>query len=145
MSAELLLFRVGRELFAVELRSIEEAIDLTAVEQIPAIATPVRGVLTLRGSLVPLFSPAAALGVTPGEASTALVVRDAAGRLAIAADDVEDVMTVGDGDLRPLPATDARDGGVVRGVVRRGRDLVAVVNLDALIAACRSAGRPEAA
>ena len=145
MTADLLLFRVGGELFAAELHAVEEAIDLSAVQQVPGAAAPVRGVFTLRGALVPLFSPAGPLGVTPGEASTALVVRDAAGRLAIAADDVEDVMTLGQGELRPLPATDARDGGIVRGVVRRGRDLVAVVNLDALIAACRSAGGPEAA
>ena len=145
MTAELLLFRIGRELFATELHAVEEAIDLTAVESVPGTAAPVRRVLTLRGALVPLFSPAGPLGVTPGEASTALVVRDGGGRLAIATDDVEDVMTVRADELRPLPAADARDGGVVRGLVRRGRDLVAVVNLDALIAACRSAGRPEVA
>ena len=145
MTTELLLFRVGRELFAVELRSVEEAIDLTDVRQVPGAAAPVRGVLTLRRALVPLFSPADALGVPLGEAATALVVRDAAGRLAIAADDVEDVMTMTEGALRPLPAGDARGSAVVRGVVRRGRDLVAVVDLDALIAACRGTPQPEAA
>jgi purine-binding chemotaxis protein CheW len=141
---DFLMFRVGRELFAAELHAVEEAIDLTAVQQVPGTATPVRGVFTLRGALVPLFSPANALGVTPTEAGTALIVRDAAGRIAILADDVEDVLTLREGDLRPVPR-DARDAGVLRGVVRRGTDLVAVVDLDALIAACRGTSQPEAA
>jgi purine-binding chemotaxis protein CheW len=145
---DFLLFRVGRELFAAELRAVEEAVDLTAIEavqQVPDSASPVRSVFTLRGTLVPLFSPAGALGVVPGEAATALVVRDARGRIAIAADDVEDVLTLRDGELRPVPASGARDAGVLRGVVRRGTKLVAVVDLDALIAACRGISQPEAA
>jgi purine-binding chemotaxis protein CheW len=145
---DLLLFRVGRELFATELRAVEEAVDLTAVEaveQVPGTDSPVRRILTLRGALVPLVSPAQALGVTPREAATALVVRDGRGLIAIVTDDVEDVLTVGEGELRPVPAGDARDAGVLRGVVRRGTILVAVVDLDALVAACRVASHPEPA
>jgi chemotaxis signal transduction protein len=145
---DLLVFRVGRELFAAPLGAVEEAVDLTAVRtvrQVPGTSSPARGVFTLRGMLVPLFSPATALGVAPDEAATALVVRDAAGRIAIEADDVEDVLTLRDGELRPVPAGDAREAGVLRGVLRRGTMLVAVVDLDALVAACRGTSQPEAA
>jgi purine-binding chemotaxis protein CheW len=145
---DLLLFRVGRELFAAELSAVEEAIDLTSVRevrQIPGGSSTARGIVTLRGALVPLFSPATPLGVALEEAATALVVRDRAGRIAILADDVEDVLTLREGELRALPAGDARDAGVLRGVVRRGPMLIAVVDLDALIAACRGASQPEAA
>jgi chemotaxis signal transduction protein len=143
--ADLLLFRIAHELFAADLPAVEEAIDLSDVQQIPGAAHAVRGIFTLRGALVPLFSPVAALGVAPVEAATALVVRDARGRVAVVVDDVEDVLALRDGDLQPLPAGDARDGGVVRGVVRRGSHLVAVVDLAALVAACRGRHHPEAA
>jgi chemotaxis signal transduction protein len=145
---DLLLFRVGRELFAAELRAVEEAVDLTSlreVERVSGTASPARGIFTLRGTLVPLFSPAAALGVAPEEAATALVVRDGAGRIGIVVDDVEDVLTPREGELRPVPAGEARDAGLLRGVVRRGTMLVAVVDLDVLIAACRGTSHPEAA
>jgi chemotaxis signal transduction protein len=145
---DLLLFRVARELFAAELGGVEEAIDLTSVEllqQMPGTSSSARTLFTLRGALVPLFSPAAALGVAPQEATTALVVRDGVSRVAIAVDDVEDVLTLRDGELRPGPAGDTRHGGVVRGVVRRGTLLVGLVDLDALVAACRGASQPEAA
>jgi chemotaxis signal transduction protein len=148
MTTDLLLFRVGQELFAAELRGVEEAVDLTTVEAVrqpPGSAPRGRGIFTLRGALVPLFSPAIALGVAPGAATTALVVRDARGRIAIAADDVEDVLTLRDGELRPVPAGDDRDAGVLRGVVRRGTSLIAVVDLEALIAACRGTSQPEVA
>lgn len=137
---DFLMFRIGHELFAAELRAVEEAVDLTTVPQVPGTTPSVRGVLTLRGALVPLFSAAHALGVEPTGATTALIVRDNGGRVAIAADGVEDVLSVGEGEMRPVPA-DARDAGVLRGMVRRGQDLVAIVDLEALVAACR--GRPQ--
>lgn len=145
MTADLLLFRVGRELFATELRSVEEAVDLAEVRHVAAAAPPARGIVALRGALLPLFSPAAALGVAPSDSATGLVVRDGGGRIAILVDDVEDVLTVHEGELRPVPAGDARDTGVVRGIVRRGSNLVAIVNLEALVAACRGRQHPEAA
>ena len=145
MTRALLLFRIGRELFATDLRGVEEAVDLTDVQQVPGAAAPVRAILTLRGALVPLFSPAAALGVAPVEGTAALIVRDAGGRIAILADDVEDVLELRDDDLRPLPSADGRDAGVIRGLVRRNTQLVAVVDLEALVAACRGRQQPEAA
>jgi chemotaxis signal transduction protein len=148
MMTDLLLFRVGRELFATELGAVEEAVDLTAVEavrQLPGTDSPVRSIFTLRGALVPLFSPMQALGAAPSEAATALVVRDGRRLIAIAVDDVEDVLTLRDGEVRPVPAGDTRDTGVLRGVVRRGTTLVALVDLGALIAACRGTSQPEAA
>jgi chemotaxis signal transduction protein len=144
MTAELLMFRVGRELFATDLRAVEEAIDLTTVEQVTATSAPVQGIFTLRGALVPLFSPAHALGVSPTEGTTALIVRDGAGRIAIVTDDVEDVLTIEANDIRPVP-TDAYDAGVLRGVVRHGPELVALVDLDALISACRGGPQQGAA
>ena len=141
---EFLMFRVGRELFAAELRGIEEAVDLTTVPQVAGTSPAVSSVLTLRGTLVPLFSCAHALGVPLSGATTALIVRDERGRIAIAADDVEDVLSVEEGDMRPVP-TDVHDAGVLRGVVRRGRDLVAIVDLDALVAACRGGQQRGAA
>jgi len=145
MTMDLLLFRIGRELFAADLRSVEEAVDLGDVQLVPGAAHAVRGVFTLRGVLVPLFSPLAVLGVAPAEAATAIVLRDDRGRVAVVVDDVDDVLTVSPSDVRPLPAADARDAAAVRGIVRRGADLVAVVDLPAVVASCRGAQKTAAA
>jgi purine-binding chemotaxis protein CheW len=148
MTTDLLLFRVGRELFATTLAAVEEAIDLTSVEaltHLPGVDSPARGVFTLRGTLIPLFSPSGALGVAPETAETALIVGAGGRRIALVVDDAEDVLTVTPSELRPLPAGDGRDAGIVRGIVRRGAVLVTVVDLDAVVAACRGAPEPEGA
>ena len=135
--AELLLFRVGRERFALELSAVAEATDLDGliIHPVPRPSATMLGVLDLRGVLVPLHGAAAALGVPPGVARTALVMR-AAGRMALAVDDAEDVLVLDLAEVRPAPHAVA--GGALLGVVQKGNDLIGLVDGDALVAVCRA-------
>jgi chemotaxis signal transduction protein len=53
-------------------------------------------------------------------------------RIGLAIDDVYDAITVEETDLRSVPGSEAADGVLV-GVVRRGTDLVAVLDAKALL------------
>lgn len=138
-SAELLVFRVAGELFAVELSAVEEAMDCPASHALPEMPPSMLGVFMLRQAPVALYAPNSLLGLEPHESQTVLVFRPGAGgrRTALAIDDVDDVLVLDLATLRDAPGTDAADGILV-GVARRGRDLVGVLDAEALLAACRS-------
>ena len=138
-TAELLVFRVGGELFASALGTVEEAVELPELSPLPEMPASMLGVVTLRGRMLPAYSPARPLGVTLARAdAAALVFRAGERRVALAVDDVDDVMTLDLAELRSPPATGAEreTASVVLGVARRGRDLVAVLDADALVTAC---------
>lgn len=133
---DLLLFRLGDELFAAELRAVEEAIDEPAVHPLPEMRGELLGALEHRGRMVALYSPARALGRSPGDGvPVALVVRVGERRIGLVVQDVEDVMTLDLAELLEAPVLGDADG-VLLGVAHRGRALVALVDLEALVAAC---------
>lgn len=136
---ELLVFRVAGELFAVELSAVEEAMDCPATHALPEMPASMRGVFMLRDAPVALYAPNALLGLEPHAADTVIVFRPNAGgrRAALAIDDVDDVLVLDLATLRDAPGTDATDG-ILTGVARRGRDLIGVLDAEALLAACRS-------
>jgi chemotaxis signal transduction protein len=136
-TAELLLFRVGHELFAAALAVIEEAVELPDVHHLPETSKAMLGVFISRGRMLPIYSPAGALGVPLSAATAALVVRAGNRCIGVAVDDVEDVFEVDLSTVRASPGIDDADG-VLLGVTRRGSDLVAVIDTDALITACLS-------
>jgi purine-binding chemotaxis protein CheW len=138
----MLMFRVGAELFAASLADVEEAIELPELTPLPEMPPHMLGVLRVRGATVPLYSPAGPLGLRAGAPQAALVVRAGGDRVALAIDDVEDVIELRDGELRPTP--DASDDRVLVGVVRRGHELVSAVDVGALVAACVGAAREVA-
>jgi hypothetical protein len=106
---ELLVFAVGGEWFGVELALIEEAIDLPVVRHIPEMPPAMLGVITVRSALTSVYSPATALGLHSLDL----------------------------GHLRDAPGAEANDG-ILLGVFRHRDTLLALLEADALIAACQT-------
>lgn len=136
-TVELLTFRVGAEMFGIELDAVEEAVDLPELHRVPEMPENLLGVFALRGALVPLYAPDATLGAGLRRPASALVFRTRDRRLALAVDDVDDVLTLPLPALRDVPVTDAGDG-VLAGVARGERDLIGVLDVDALLSQLRA-------
>ena len=139
-AAELLLFRVGGEHFAAELPAIDEAVEISEMRALPEMPGVMLGLVRVRGRMTVLYSPARALGVPTREAAVALLVRGRERRIGLAVDDVDDVLRV---DLAAITEPPAGEDDVVLGMTRRGRDLVAILDVAALVAACLSAQAME--
>jgi purine-binding chemotaxis protein CheW len=143
-SERLLVFRVGTERFAVRLGAVDEVIDAPALQPLPDAGDTVLGLATLRGELVPIFDPRPLLHVGADvRGAVLLFVRDGR-RVGLAIDDVFDAIVVEATDLRSAPGAEAADGILV-GVIRRGTDLVALLDADALLDAATSVSEGEGA
>ena len=138
---DLLVFRIGAARFATPLASVDEAVELApgTIQALPGDNRALHGVFPLRGALVPLYVAHHVLGTSGAADAMALVVRPdgAPSRAAVAVDDVEDVLTVLDADVRGATAG-AEGDAVVRGVVHRESSVIAIVDLNALVTACRA-------
>src|ERR1051326_8346220 len=134
-----LVFRVGGERFAVSLRAVDEVVEAPDVQPVPDAPPHVRGVATLRGQLLSVYDPLALLGAplsVDGEGSPgATLVFTRAGdghRVGLAVDDVYDAVTILESEMRGVPGSDRSDGAVF-GLVRRGADLIGMLDGDALL------------
>ena len=141
---EMLMVRLGDERFAVELLAVEEVIDLPVIHHVPEMPPAMLGVVTVRGFLTPVYSPHTALGVPLAVKEAVLIFRRGRARVGILIDDVEDAVSLDLGELRSAPSEHAIDN-VVLGVVRHAGVLVAIVDANALIAACQAAALLEIA
>jgi len=131
--AQLLIFRVARELFAVELVTAEEALDMPELHRLPEMPTSMLGVFTLRGALVSVFEPHVTLGIRCEHPATVVVFCGGDRRVAIATDDVDDVVTVDLKTVRDAAGARAKEGALL-GIVHRGADLIAVLDAHTLVA-----------
>ena len=141
---EVLVFRIGLERFAVDLLAVEEVIDLPVIHHVPEMPPAMVGVVTVRGALTAVYSPHQSLGLSLVLSEAVLIFRRKGARVGILIDDVEDAMSVDLQALRKAPGTD-RDDTLVIGVIRHEGSLLAIVDADALIAACQSAALLETA
>lgn len=143
--SELLVFRVGQELFATELRAIEEAVEGLDARPVPDAAPAMLGIFALRDRTLPLYALARVLGLdATATGSMTLVMRPTAARIAVAVDAVDDVFEVALDAVRPTPAS-ADGESVLLGVIWRGGELITLLDADAVVAACLAAGAPPEA
>jgi purine-binding chemotaxis protein CheW len=136
-NVELLLFRVAGERFAIELAAVEEAIDLPPVHHVPEMPPSMLGVITVRGTLTPAYSPQVALGLALTDGASALIFKRGRQRFALVIDDVEDVLTLDLATLRDVPGI-AESESVLLGVVRQCDALLALVDAETLLATCQA-------
>lgn len=134
--SQMLLFTVGGELFAIALGACEEVLEWPAVERVSGMPSSALGVFALRGQLVSLYSPEHALRVKRSdEDGVALIIHALGKRIALALDDVDEVIAVDVDDLKRPSPREAADG-LLLGIARHGEALVAVVDVEALAASC---------
>jgi len=140
--AELLVFRVAGELFATELRSVEEAVEGVEVRGIPDAPRTMLGVFALRDRTLPMYALVRVLDLAEREPATmTLVVRPATARIALAVDAVDDVFDTRFDAVRPAPTPE--NDGMVLGVVWRGNELITLLDADTIVATCLGATPPD--
>lgn len=141
-NAELLVFQVCGELFATELRAVEEAVEGVAARAIPDAPSAMLGIFALRDRTLPMYSLARVLELDRQcEPQMTLVMRPANTRIAVAVDAVDDVFDTPLSAVRPAPAGDT--DGAVLGVVWRGAELVTLLDADVVVNTCLIAAPPD--
>lgn len=106
-----LAFTSGGETFAIDIRSVREVIQYEGLTEVPLMPGFIRGVINLRGSVVPVIDLAVRLGRPAAEVArrTCVVILEvpAAGETAVVGilvDSVNEVLDIGSGEIDPAPA-----------------------------------------
>lgn len=128
-SVELLCFRVASEEYAISIMDIKEIIKPREVTEVPRVPSFVRGILSLRGNIIPIFDMRVRLGLTggtPSERERVVVVKRQSGFAGVLVDEVVQVVRIAQGGIEPPPVVlEGIDREFVLGIGRvSGRMLI---------------------
>ncbi len=106
---QLVVFTLGAEHYALPIQQVHEIIRYTQPRSVASHTDWVRGVISLRGRIVPVYDLAARLGVTSEltEQTKIVIVETAEEVAGVIVDDVEEVLTVEDEQIEEVPGADA--------------------------------------
>lgn len=155
---QFLAFRLDGETFALDVRQIREILDRTDVTRIPRMPAFMRGVINLRGGVVPVVDMRVKFGM--GEVvrtiDTCIIVVevDLDGETTVIGalvDGVKEVFELEAGSIEPPPRIGAKlDTDFIEGMGRRDDEFVIVLDVDRVfsadeICAVQAAAGPSAA
>ena len=109
--SKVLSFRLAKETYGIDILKVREIIGLMEITAVPRTPAHVRGVVNLRGKIVPVLDMRAKFGLPQVEASrenciiTVMAEGPGAGVLVgILVDSVSEVLPISAAELEPLPS-----------------------------------------
>ena len=130
---QLVIFSLGNEEYALPITRVQEIIRYAEPRSVASQTAWIRGVINLRGKIVPVCDLAERLGLVleRPEAAKIVIVETAVGTAGVIVDDVDEVLTVSPEQLEDVPTADA---AYVDAVAKVGERLAILLNPDGLFA-----------
>ena len=141
--SQYLTFKLDQELFAVDIGKVREVLELDSMTKVPRTPEFMRGVINLRGNVVPVVDVRLklGLGLTGKTVDTCVVISEVAvdgERMVLGAlvDSVQEVIDLDENHLAPPPHLGSRiDSSVIRGMGKRDEQFIMILDLDRVFTA----------
>ena len=139
-----LTFKLGKEMFAVGILNIREIIEFGGLTTVPMMPRFVRGVINLRGAVVPVIDLAARFGREPAPVTrrtcTVIVELEADSgeqrqQLGLMVDSVSEVLEIPPDKVEPAPAFGAKvRADFIKGMGKVNEKFVIILNINSVLA-----------
>ncbi|MFY9270247.1 MAG: chemotaxis protein CheW [Candidatus Manganitrophaceae bacterium] len=109
---ELLTFQLANEIYAVDIHAVEEITKSTQITPVPRTFPCLKGIITLRGNVIPVFDMHVRLGLPPfveGVKNRFIICKTENGRAAMWVDRVDGVVRLSTRSLEAPPSGIAAD------------------------------------
>ena len=134
---ELISFRIGEQEFCVDIMAVREIRGWTAATPLPQAPSYVRGVINLRGAVLPIVDLSARLGLgatEPSVRNVIIVVRIGPRLVGLLVDAVSEVLTATADMIQPTPDVSCDAVKMfVRGILALEGRMVSWITLDRIL------------
>jgi purine-binding chemotaxis protein CheW len=138
---EVIVFRIDAQEFCVDIMSVREIRGWTPATVLPRSPSYVRGVINLRGAVLPIIDLAARLDFQAADATTRhviVVVQIADQVVGLLVDAVSDILTLNESQIQPTPAVASESArAFVCGLIALEGRMINLLRLDNVLADVR--------
>jgi purine-binding chemotaxis protein CheW len=138
-SQQLVVFSLGAEEYALPIAAVSEIIRFSEPRSVASEVAWIRGVIGLRGKIIPIFDLAARLELPGGDDSEPgkiVILETGTDQVGVMVDEVEEVLTVESNQLEPVPTANT---DTIEAIAKIDDRLVILLNREGLFAATPSA------
>ncbi|MDD5758158.1 MAG: chemotaxis protein CheW [Desulfobulbaceae bacterium] len=141
-TVQYLTFKLGDEIFAIDVSKIREILELTSITKVPQTPEFMRGVINLRGSVVPVIDLRLNFGMacTEQTVNTCIIVvevslDDEIVVLGALADSVQEVVEMEPDKIEPAPHLGTKlNTEFIKGMGKIDNDFVMILDIDKVFA-----------
>ena len=132
VKTQLVVFKLGDEEYALPITCVQEIIRFTEPRSVASKDRFIRGVINLRGNIVPIYDLKERLGLPVSETENAkiVIIEQAAGVAGAIVDEVTEVLTTEVGEFEDVPAADHE---AISGIVKLDDRLLVLLDPENIV------------
>jgi purine-binding chemotaxis protein CheW len=137
---QLIAFSIGEQTYGVEITTVREIRAWNGATPLPNTRDFVRGVINLRGTIVPIFDLRARFGegqTSPTKNHVVVVMSVGEKWVGILVDAVSDILTVSKDDIHNVPEGNSIDTELLNGIVTHETRMVGLIDLHAVVSGAK--------
>ncbi len=137
-TTQYLTFKLGDEVFALDITKVREVLDFTTVTKVPRTPEFMRGVINLRGSVVPVVDLRLKFGMSKTEngVNTCIIITEVTVDndttiLGALSDSVQEVLDLEPGNIAPAPKIGTKlKTEFIKGMGKRDDRFIIILDID---------------
>ena len=134
---KLIIFKLGREEYGMDILRVQEIKRMMGITRVPSTPTFIRGVINLRGSVLPVIDLRTRLGLAENdltEAARIIVVLVNDGIVGFIVDEVVEVTTINTQDVEAAQTlSSGLSADFITGIAKADNRLYIMLNPDAIV------------
>ncbi len=142
-TTQYLTFKLDDEIFALDISKVKEVLEFTEITKIPQTPEFIKGVINLRGGVVPVVDMRLKFGMseTAKTVNTCIIIAEVTIReettvLGALVDSVQEVMDLDPGQIEPAPRIGTRlRTEFLRGMGKRDNHFIMILDIDRVFSA----------
>jgi purine-binding chemotaxis protein CheW len=134
-----IIFKINKEVYAIDVKSVNNIIQMPKITQVPSSPKYYRGVINLRGEIIPVMSLRRRMNYDDDcfTSNSRIIILNIGedNLLGIVVDEVNEVLNISSNDIEQPSQFIKNDASVVSGVGKIGDMIISILSVDSMIGA----------
>ncbi|MBE5909772.1 chemotaxis protein CheW [Pseudobutyrivibrio sp.] len=132
-----IVVKIGGEHYGIDISYIDNIVRMSKITRVPKAPSYYRGVINLRGEVVPVMSLRRRMNLDDDEftdASRIIILKlDAGGLMGVIVDEVKEVLSLSEDDIEAPTSTLKSKNSFINGVGTNGDELISIFEISSII------------
>jgi purine-binding chemotaxis protein CheW len=128
-----IVVQIGNEKYGIDINFIDNIVRMSKITRVPKVQSYFKGVMNLRGEIVPVMSIRKKMGLPEDvitDASRIIIIKlEEKGSIGIIVDEVREVITL---NMAEVEKTTAKDS-FINGIGKNGAELISLFEINAIV------------
>lgn len=137
-TVQYIVIKIGDEQYGIDIKYVENIVRLQKITRVPNVQEYFKGVINLRGEVVPVMSLRVKMGLEPDEytnTSRIIIVKmEANAAVGVLVDEVKEVVTLSENNIEHVSKSSRGDSvSYINGIGKSGENLISLLDLSMVI------------